>query len=96
MKGDKKMANLQIKGIEDKFYSQIKEMARSENRSVSQQVLYLIKEYLTKAKQIKQLKTPAQTLLELSGSWIDTKKSDEIIEDLKKNRKNSRKLSKGF
>ncbi len=90
------MANLQIKGIEDKFYSQIKEMATSENRSVSQQVLYLIKEYLTKAKQIKQLKTPAQTLLELSGSWIDTKKSDEIIEELKKNRKNSRKLSKGF
>lgn len=90
------MANLQIKGIEDKFYSQIKEMATSENRSVSQQVLYLIKEYLTKAKQIKQLKTPAQTLLELSGSWIDTKKSDEIIEELKKNRNNSRKLSKGF
>lgn len=90
------MANLQIKGIEDKFYSQIKEMATSENRSVSQQVLYLIKEYLTKAKQIKQLKTPAQTLLELSGSWIDTKKSDEIIEELKKNRINSRKLSKGF
>ena len=90
------MANLQIKGIEDKFYSQIKEMAASENRSVSQQVLYLIKEYLTKAKQIKQLKTPAQTLLELSGSWIDTKKSDEIIEELKKNRNNSRKLSKGF
>ena len=89
------MANLQIKGIEDKFYSQIKEMAASENRSVSQQVLYLIKEYLTKAKQIKQLKTPAQTLLELSGSWIDTKKSDEIIEELKKNRNNSRKLSKG-
>ena len=90
------MANLQIKGIEDKFYLQIKEMAASENRSVSQQVLYLIKEYLAKAKQIKQLKTPAQTLLELSGSWLDTKKSDEIIEDLKKNRNNSRKLSKGF
>ncbi|MCH7732221.1 MAG: hypothetical protein IIB44_06860 [Candidatus Marinimicrobia bacterium] len=90
------MANLQIKGIDDKFYSQIKEMATSENRSVSQQVLFLIKEYLTKENQIKNLKTPAQTLLELSGSWIDSKKADEIIKDLKKSRSNSRKLSRGF
>jgi len=29
------MANLQIKGIDDNFYIKIKEMAASENRSVS-------------------------------------------------------------
>ncbi len=31
-----------------------------------------------------QIKAPAQTLLELSGSWIDTKKPDDIIKDIKK------------
>ena len=40
------MANLQIKGIADDLYKKIKELAASENRAVSQQILFLIKEYL--------------------------------------------------
>ncbi|MBS1257790.1 MAG: hypothetical protein MAG551_00837 [Candidatus Scalindua arabica] len=90
------MANLQIKGIDNKFYSQIRELAASENRSISQQILYLIKEYLTKQKSIRKAKTPAQVLLELSGSWIDSKDPEEIVKDIKKGRANSKKLSKGF
>ena len=42
------------------------------------------------------MKSPAQTLLELSGSWNDTKKADDIIHEIKKNRINSKKLNKGF
>ena len=34
------MANLQIKGIEDGFYAEIKGLAAAENRSVSQQILF--------------------------------------------------------
>ncbi len=90
------MVNIQIKGIDDNFYSQIKDMAASENRSISQQVIFLIKEYLTKEKYIKQTKTPAQVLLELSGSWIDSRNEDDIIYDIKKHRKNSDKLSNNF
>lgn len=90
------MANLQIKGIDDKFYSRIKKLAAAENRSISQQILYLTKEYLSKEKSISKTKTSAQVLLELSGSWIDTKSADDIIKDIKTNRTNSRKLSKGF
>ena len=33
------MANLQIKGMDDDLYAQLKALAASENRSVSQQVL---------------------------------------------------------
>ncbi|MFH0976148.1 MAG: hypothetical protein V1874_10240 [Spirochaetota bacterium] len=90
------VANLQIKGIEDKFYSKIKKMAASENRSVSQQVLFLIKAYLSKEKQLEKTKSPAQTLLELSGSWNDTRKADAIINEIKKTRINSKKFNKGF
>ncbi len=96
MTGGYKMANLQIKGIEDNFYSQIKELAASENRSISQQIIYLIKEYLTKEKYIKKTKAPAQVLLELSGSWLDSRDEDDIISDIKTHRKNSHKLSNGF
>jgi len=90
------MANLQIKGIKDELYAQIKNLAASENRSVSQQVLFLIKEYLSKKKQIDSTKTPALILLELSGSWEDDRKPEDIVKEIKTARKNSIKLEEGF
>ncbi|NOY68510.1 MAG: hypothetical protein GXP53_03330 [Deltaproteobacteria bacterium] len=90
------MANLQIKGIQDEFYAQIKALADSENRSISQQVLYLIRGYLAREKSIKKIKTPAQVLLDLTGSWADNRDAEKIINDIKKNRINSNKLSEGF
>ncbi|MFZ2630774.1 MAG: hypothetical protein WA081_06605 [Desulfosalsimonadaceae bacterium] len=90
------MANLQIKGIPSEFYDQIKDMAEAENRSVSQQVLYLIKEHMAKGRAVKTIKTPAQVLLELAGSWSDAKDAEEIVMELKKGRSNSKKLSAGF
>ncbi len=90
------MANLQIKGIDDSLYSQIKELASTENRSVSQQVLFLLKAYLAKREQIRKTKTPAQVLMELSGSWDDSRRPEEIIRLIKTARKNSKKLKNGF
>jgi hypothetical protein len=83
------VANLQIKGIDDALYTQIKELAASENRSISQQILFLVKRYIASKKQFEKAKTPAQVLLELSGSWEDNRGADEIISDIKKARKNS-------
>ena len=90
------MANLQIKGIDDALYKDIKLMAHEESRSVSQQVLYLIRHYLAMAKKTRQIKTPAQALLELSGSWEDARQPEQIIKAIKTGRKNSQKLSRGF
>ena len=90
------MANLQIKGIDDDLYAQIKALAASENRSVSQQVLFLIKTYLAHKHQLHNSKTPAQILLELSGSWQDSRSPEQIVKELKTARKRSKKLRKGF
>jgi hypothetical protein len=90
------MANLQIKGIQDDLYERIKEMAASENRSISQQVLFLIKEYLLRKGCSQSSKPPAQVLLELSGSWEDKRDSEEILSEIKRSRKNSAKLKEGF
>jgi tRNA(fMet)-specific endonuclease VapC len=73
------VANLQIKGIDDALYTQIKELAASENRSISQQILFLVKRYIASKKQFEKAKTSAQVLLELSGSWEDNWGADEII-----------------
>ena len=90
------MANLQIKKIDDDLYAQLKALAASENRSVSQQVLFLLKGYLAKKQQFQNIKTPAQILLELSGSWEDTKTPEQIVRMLKNARKDSQKLTEGF
>lgn len=90
------MANLQIKNINEEFYGQIKALADSENRSISQQVLFLLKGYLAGGKMMGKAKPPAQVLLDLGGSWQDDRDSEEIIDDIKRNRLNSAKLSNGF
>ncbi len=90
------MAILQIKGIDDAFYDQIKRMAVLENRSISQQVLFVVKEYIAREKQIKHTKLPAEILLELSGSWQDSRDAEEISEGVRKSRRNSKKMAEGF
>jgi hypothetical protein len=90
------MANLQIKNVEDNLYEEIKKLASAENRSVSQQVLFLVKEYLAKRKHLTATKSPAQVLLDLSGSWEDDKNAEQIVKEIKNARKSSRKLEKGF
>jgi len=90
------MANLQIKGIEDLLYAEIKGLAASENRSVSQQILFLVKEYMARKKHLDTLKTPAQVLLELSGSGQDDIEAEQIIAENKSARKGSKKLAEGF
>ena len=90
------MANLQIKGIEDELYKELKKMASEENRSVSQQALFLVKEYLARKRHLRALRTPAQVLLDLSGSWEDNREPAKIITQKKRGRKNSKKLEQGY
>lgn len=89
------MANLLISNIDEVFYKEIKALADSENRSVSQQVLFLLKGYLKKVHAI-EATTPAKVLLDLGGTWQDDRDADEIINDIKKNRVNSREFSEVF
>ncbi len=90
------MANLQIKGIKEELYAEIKKLASAENRSVSQQILFLVREYLGRKNYLSTLKSPAQVLLELSGSWQDDKEAEQIIAEVKGARINSKKLAEGF
>lgn len=90
------MANLQIKGMNDNLYAQIKALAKSEKRSVSQQVLFMTKEYLLKKQQVAVEKMPAQVLLEISGSWEDERTPAEIVAELKQARKNMPRTREAF
>jgi len=86
------MANLQVKGIDDRLYEELKALAESGNRSVSQEVVHVLKTHLTKAKHIREGRTPAQVLLDLSGSWEDPRSAEQLVGDLKKARKGSHRF----
>ena len=90
------MANLQIKNIDERLYQQIKQLANDENRSISQQVLFLIRNRLSRKGRMQSEETAAQVLLSLAGSWDDQRTAAQIVTDIKANRRSSKKLSKGL
>ena len=83
------MAILQIKGIDDALYARIKRMAAADNRSISQEVLHLIEEYLKRQDDQPVIPTSARALLALAGSWDDERGADEISAAVKAARRNA-------
>lgn len=90
------MANLQVKGIDERLYAQLKDLAVAENRSVSQEVIHLVKTHLAKRKIMQSTPTPAEILLQLAGSWEDARPAEEIAAELRSARKNSQRLAGGL
>jgi plasmid stability protein len=85
------MAILQVRDIDDRLYSLLKTIAKSENRSISQEVISIIERYLSNPSVYKN--NPTREFLSLSGSWEDKRTSDEIIDAIKKSRKNSKRFT---
>jgi hypothetical protein len=90
------MANLQVKGIDDGLYEQLKKLATDENRSISQEIIFLVKTHLSLQKVFSSTPSPAEVLLQLSGSWEDSRQADEIITEIRKSRENSQRLAEGL
>ena len=90
------MSNFQIKGMDDELYDELKRLASKEKRSVSQQAVFLFRDYLTRRQPMRGTKTPAQVLLELAGSWQDGEDAKALIARIKKARKKSGRLRKGL
>ena len=44
------MATLQVRDIDDRVYKELKQRAKSKHRSLSQEVAYIIEEYLSATK----------------------------------------------
>jgi len=68
------VANREIEGIDDKFHKELKRMAAEEKRLIN--------------KRARGTKTPGQALLDLSGSWKDDRKPEEIISEIRRSRRN--------
>jgi hypothetical protein len=83
------MPNLQIKGMDEELYEGIKRIAAQENRSLSQQVVHLIKEHLRRRHGAR--RSSAESLLALAGSWEDERTPEEIVRAVRSSRKGPRR-----
>jgi plasmid stability protein len=82
------MATMQIKSMDDQLYNALKIRAKAENRSLSQQVVMIIKDYLSKPDKKAQHQT--NEFLKLAGSWKDDRSAETIIQDIKNSRSTKR------
>ena len=87
------MANLQVRDIDEKLYNTIKKIASSERRSISQEVVYILENYLSQPDLLKN--NPTDEFLKLSGSWDDERTAEKIVEEIKENRQNSNRFRNG-
>jgi len=86
------VANLQIKGVDEDFYQDLKRMAAAGHRTVSGTVLVAIREYLAKQVEVDRAKAPGDVLLALSGSWEDDRPAKEIAAEIRSSRRSSRRV----
>jgi plasmid stability protein len=84
------MAILQVRDIDDRLYSLLRDRARLENRSISQEVVTILEAYL--ANPTMHSGNPTREFLSLSGSWEDNRSSAEIVQEIRRMRKNSRRF----
>ncbi len=82
------MANLQVKDIDENLYKALKIRAKSKRRSLSQEVIRLIEEYLNQPEGTRIDST--RQFLDLSWENDKDESADEIIAQIKKDRRESR------
>jgi plasmid stability protein len=86
------MATLQVRDIDDRVYNELKQRAKRKHRSLSQEVVQIIEDYLSKP--IGGSKTQSDMLLELSGSWAGPESAEQLIQSVRKNRTESKRFRK--
>jgi plasmid stability protein len=87
------MAILQVRDLDDRLYNYLKTSARLQNRSISQTVITILENYLTSS--TKTGDNATMEFLSMTGAWKDDRAADEMVKDIRKNRKNSKRFGEG-
>ena len=88
------MANLQVRSIDDQLYIALGRRAKMENRSISQEVISILKKHLSSP--VSQNEKNTQNFLELCGTWESEKSSEKIVEEIKRSRQTDGRMKVEF
>jgi plasmid stability protein len=86
------MATLQVKGMDDRLYGALRRRAEMDDRSISQEVIHIVRNFL--AKPTADIAEASDRLLELAGSWEDDRPAEEIAADMMRGRKHPPRFTK--
>jgi len=81
------MATLQVRSIDDQLYRALGARAAQDNRSISQEVVAIIKDYLSRP--APQHRNVTEEFLQLCGSWQDDGSEQEIAAGIRQARVDS-------
>ncbi len=81
------MAVLQVRTMDDDLYEALGRRAAMDNRSISQEVIAIIKNFLSRPESAV---SPDEEALKLSGAWNDDRSAGEIADSIRAARKSDR------
>jgi len=88
------MATLQVKGMDDRLYEALRRRAARDNRSISQEVIALLRDHLSRPRP-QNRGTATDEFLELAGTWQDDRSAPEIAAEIRGSRHTKRRFSEG-
>lgn len=84
------MATLQVRDIDERLYKTLKNAAKRQNRSISQEVVTMLQTHLNSVQ--KPIANATLEFLTLSGAWKDDRTAEEIITDIRSSRVQSNRF----
>ena len=84
------MAILQVKGMDDDLYRALAARAAQDNRSISQEVVKVIQDFL--ARPCDSARQATEDFLAMSGSWSDERDAGEIAKEIRQDRRSGRRF----
>lgn len=79
------MATLQVKSIDNKLYEALKQKAKLDHRSISQEVITIILDSLSQP--VKNAEQATYDFLKLSGAWAGSESATKILDEIRRGRK---------
>jgi plasmid stability protein len=87
------MATLQVKGFDEALYKALGARAKRDNRSISQEVVKVIQDFL--ARPTGSAEEATRAFLALAGSWEDGRSARQIAQDIRRRRHTGKRFRRG-
>lgn len=88
------MATLQVRSIDEKLYKALGRRAAMQNRSISQEVIAILKTHLSSP--VARHESATHAFLELCGTWSDERTAKEIAEEIRGDRRTTHRIQEIF
>jgi plasmid stability protein len=83
------MATLQVRSIDDQLYEALGKLAARDHRSISQEVVAILKDHLSQPVRHTTAVTITEEFLSLCGTWQEDRSAEEIADEIRAHRQSA-------